>query len=401
MGYAFTVTTSGNNITINPRQGNNITIAQTGTQVSINTNATLIQTTTLANSYKGDWTSGTSYLRGDTVKYIGNVYLAQQSVTSTTNPILDTTNWTLFSSSETTSTFNTLTALTSIVAAPAAVLSFQHPVGADASPVLLSTATTAISFPTGIETTTVHATSAIQAASAGFTGQVSAGSVSLTNGSKTILVNPNLGIEMNAGEILLTSNTGGTIELTSDQNIFNNPRNTINASNYLDIDVGNNIGFNVGGAVIFNAQYLYTPEVRAAGVVAHDGVWIGSNESSAVKVIDSAGNWVGPAITDTPPEEINGITGTSQQQLDSVDTTKYDTVKYFLKLKDGTNIHTTEIVMFYDGTDITISEYGITTNHGLLGTFTADVNGSNMRLLFTPNNVSSLNVRITKTLMAV
>ena len=130
-------------------------------------------------------------------------------------------------------------------------------------------------------------------------------------------------------------------------------------------------------------------------------MWIGSNESSAVKVIDSAGNWVGPAITDTPPEEINGITGTSQQQLDSVDTTKYDTVKYFLKLKDGTNIHTTEIVMFYDGTDITISEYGITTNHGLLGTFTADVNGSNMRLLFTPNNVSSLNVRITKTLMAV
>ena len=64
MGYAFTVTTSGNNITVNPRQGGNINIAQTGTQVSINTNATLIQTKNAADTYKGDWTSGTPYLFG-------------------------------------------------------------------------------------------------------------------------------------------------------------------------------------------------------------------------------------------------------------------------------------------------------------------------------------------------
>ena len=97
MGYAFTVTTSGNSITVNPRTGGNITIAQTGTQVSINTNATLIRTATLADTYKGAWTSGTSYTKGDTVKYLGEVYLATNSITSsTTAPDTDTANWTLF-----------------------------------------------------------------------------------------------------------------------------------------------------------------------------------------------------------------------------------------------------------------------------------------------------------------
>jgi hypothetical protein len=57
--------------------------------------------------------------------------------------------------------------------------------------------------------------------------------------------------------------------------------------------------------------------------------------------------------------------------------------------------------MFYDGTNIDFSEYGIITNNGLLGTFTADVSGSNIRLLFTPNGATSMSIRIARTLMAV
>jgi len=98
-----------------------------------------------------------------------------------------------------------------------------------------------------------------------------------------------------------------------------------------------------------------------------------------------------------------GITGSTQVQLDTIDTTQFDTVKYLVRVRenDGNGFHIQEIVMFYDGTNIGFSEYGIVTNGDLLGTFTADVSGSNMRLLFTPVNAALMSIRVIKTLMAV
>lgn len=135
------------------------------------------------------------------------------------------------------------------------------------------------------------------------------------------------------------------------------------------------------------------------------------------QVIDSNGNWVGPAISVEDIDNnvatlsntaftqsgsiFNSITGTDQIQLNSFDSTQFDSAKYFIKIKDGSDYHIAEIVLFYNGTDIDISEYGIITNNGLLGAFTADVIGSTVRLLFTPTDADNLSIRIEKTLMAV
>ena len=125
--------------------------------------------------------------------------------------------------------------------------------------------------------------------------------------------------------------------------------------------------------------------------------------AGTLKVIDADGYWVGPAITDNPQEKINGITTTSQIQLDAFNLAQYDTAKYLIKIKDGSNLHIVEIVLAYDGTDILKSEYGVITNNGALGTFQADkpYGSDNVRLLFTPIDPTSMSVRVEKTLMAV
>lgn len=164
------------------------------------------------------------------------------------------------------------------------------------------------------------------------------------------------------------------------------------------------------GAPLFGTDSIYSQagditlqrltddgNLNAGGYVkSFNGFYAGS-----VQVIDNNGYWVGPAITDSPQESVSGITGTTQTQIDSFSVSSYDTVKYFLKLKDGSDLHIVEIILAYDGTDVLKSEYGVITNNGTLGTFTADVVSGNVRLLFTPNGATDLDVKVEKTLMAV
>ena len=499
MAYAFSVTQLGNNITVNPRNGNNITIAQTGTQVSINTNATLIQSISMANTYKGDWVTGTAYKRGDTVKYAGNVWLALNDFTSSSNPISDSGNWTLFSSSETTSTYNTVTALTSIVAAPTATLSFKHPSGLDSSNVLLSTSSyTRISFPTGIETQDLIVDTA-----ATVYGDFLGKRISLRDPAHNTFTGIDLqpGVEASFGDTPIrayTTSSDAQVVVDVFQNVFGNYTSRIQASGGgLEIDSSANISINAGSHhIVLSGDTVITPEVRASGLVSSGGVWIGSTEFTGQQVIDSNGNWVGPAISSSntfdqglnttstvsfanvtstgqffakegsygnsgytftndggndtgmfsngdgylqfynnavetveatqngwafkqttkftgtnlndvafnQTKSFNSISGTNQQELDSWAVTYYSTVKYLIQIKDGSNIQIEEILLAYDGSNIYISKYGIITNNGNLGTFTADKTagaGANVRLLFTPSGASNMSVRIHKTLMAV
>jgi hypothetical protein len=100
---------------------------------------------------------------------------------------------------------------------------------------------------------------------------------------------------------------------------------------------------------------------------------------------------------------LTDITGGGQVQLDIWDGGNNTSAKYFIQIKDDSNnVHIQEIVMFYDGTNVSYNEYGIVTSSGTLGTFTADVEASYVRLLFTPDNsAATIKIRIAKTLMAV
>ena len=393
MGYAFTVTTSGNSITVNPRTGGNITIAQTGTQVSINTNATLIRTATLADTYKGAWTSGTSYTKGDTVKYLGEVYLATNSITSsTTAPDTDTANWTLFSSSTAPTTYSTLTVTQVFTAAANSAIVLEHPT--------IQSAHSSITVDPVVGLSNINFSST----QVSFTGSVA--------------INGPYGLDVdiiNIGGANVNNNNGAAIYVNQGD-IYNQIGNVVLGQGH--VNVGNEIFFSSTSSppigYITGTNIIIAPSgetIIGQGVGDQTQIYGVLRINNNVAVSDSGevtvqsihfpdGSIQSTAAGDTTLN-YTSIAGTDQVQLDSIAYATYDAVKYFIRVRDGSNYHVEEIVMFYDGTNIDFSEYGIITNNGLLGTFTADVSGSNIRLLFTPNGATSMSIRIARTLMAV
>ncbi len=77
---------------------------------------------------------------------------------------------------------------------------------------------------------------------------------------------------------------------------------------------------------------------------------------------------------------------TGQVVLDTFATTEHASAKYFVQVKNGSNYHTTEIVLVQDATNVWITEYGIIQTGASLGSFSADISSGDVRLLFNADN---------------
>ena len=94
----------------------------------------------------------------------------------------------------------------------------------------------------------------------------------------------------------------------------------------------------------------------------------------------------------------NSISSNTKQQLDTYSSTAYRTAKYLIQIVDGTKVHIEEILLFHDATYVYMSEYGITSNTGELGTFDATISGGLITLNFTPNYTpSSMVIKVVRT----
>lgn len=91
-----------------------------------------------------------------------------------------------------------------------------------------------------------------------------------------------------------------------------------------------------------------------------------------------------------------GITGSSNVNLDKFDSTLYTTAKYLIQVKDGSSIHSTEILLIQDGTDAYITEYAILTNTGELGVFDAVVSGGFVTLKFVPTGATAMTIQVVR-----
>jgi hypothetical protein len=93
-----------------------------------------------------------------------------------------------------------------------------------------------------------------------------------------------------------------------------------------------------------------------------------------------------------------GLNGSWTEVIDSWDKSVYTSAKYMVQLTDnGGKIHTQEIMVIQDGTNVYMSEYGIVTTTGELGTFGGAFNGSNVEISFTPNySTTSMNIQVVR-----
>lgn len=126
---------------------------------------------------------------------------------------------------------------------------------------------------------------------------------------------------------------------------------------------------------------------------ATDGTTISFTESllntDTVEVV-STGAQV-PILTTNNIDENTATTTTTtaNQVIDSWSATTYRTAKYILQAVNGSDVHSTEILLNHDETDVFITEYATVYSNASLFTVSAQLNGSTLQLIATPANTNT------------
>jgi len=89
-------------------------------------------------------------------------------------------------------------------------------------------------------------------------------------------------------------------------------------------------------------------------------------------------------------------TDTTEFALDTFAHADFRAARYIVAMLEGSDFHSTEIVLVHDGSAVTMTQYG-TLKSKSLATFDADISGANARLLCTPASNSSTVIKFDRT----
>lgn len=106
------------------------------------------------------------------------------------------------------------------------------------------------------------------------------------------------------------------------------------------------------------------------------------------KNIDSKNKKVGSSTT----------TATTEFSLDTFAHATYRAARYIVAMSEGSNFHSTEIMLVHDGSTVTLTAYG-TLKDTNLATFDADISGSDLRLRCTPASTNSTVIKFDRTVV--
>jgi len=246
---------------------------------------------------------------------------------------------------------------------------------------------------TGINVTGLTDTDTLTTGNATFTGTISAGSTTGTDGY--YLKTTGIGVTWAA---FPSSRTGLTTSATAGQTTFN-------------------FSYNIGFVDVFlNGVKLPSSEFTASNgstivlddaAFANDTLEFISLNTLPVTSGGGASNLTGLAdVTTSSPVvgdtlQHNGsvfvndytvsttTTSTSQAQISSIPIATYRSVEYTIQVTEGTKYHVTKVLAIHDGTNVTFNEFGTLTTSTSLSTFALDINSGNMRLLATPASTNS------------
>jgi len=88
------------------------------------------------------------------------------------------------------------------------------------------------------------------------------------------------------------------------------------------------------------------------------------------------------------------VSTTTQTAIDTFAHATYSTAEYTVQITQGSDIHSQKFLVVSDGTDAFITGYGTIVSNGNLGTFTADVSGSDCRFLVTMNSADAATIKL-------
>jgi hypothetical protein len=89
-------------------------------------------------------------------------------------------------------------------------------------------------------------------------------------------------------------------------------------------------------------------------------------------------------------------TATDEFALDTFARADFRAARYIVAMLEGSDFHSTEIMLVHDGSAVTMTQYG-TLKSKSLATFDADISGANVQLLCTPASTSSTVIKFDRT----
>jgi len=162
---------------------------------------------------------------------------------------------------------------------------------------------------------------------------------------------------------------------------------------------------NNGNVYVGSNTVSTTPSTGALQVAGGVGVGGSLNVGGNVYV---SGNTINVGNSEIYTYTSPTVSAQAQLSLDSFGVANYHSAKYLVQVVDVTaagqpnKVYVSEIMLFHDGlSSAYISEYGIASNTGDLGTFDAALSGGTVTLTFTPNYTpTALTVRVNRTTIA-
>tara|TARA_B110000459_G_scaffold115022_1_gene127154 strand:+ start:121 stop:534 length:414 start_codon:yes stop_codon:yes gene_type:complete len=90
-------------------------------------------------------------------------------------------------------------------------------------------------------------------------------------------------------------------------------------------------------------------------------------------------------------------TATTQVNLDTFAHASFRAARYVIAMSEGSDFHSTELMLIHDGTNVTLTAYGTLKSGSALATFDADISGSDLRLRITPASSDSTVTKFDRT----
>jgi hypothetical protein len=158
------------------------------------------------------------------------------------------------------------------------------------------------------------------------------------------------------------------------------PGNAASTSNYSIATLGGIKAANdiISGGIIaagdFSDTGIPTPPGDDSGTI--DGFYLLNNMQSA--------------------RSLKNISGTSPATIDTWSKTLYTSAKYVVQVVDSGSIHTEEMLLIQDGTNVYISQYGLVYNNAILGVFDGSIIDSDVVITFTPAGATDMKIQVVR-----